>query len=136
MKRLAAMTLLALAACRGGAPPPASTRLATEIFDDVPAPKNAAYREGKGESFSFRTSGFRCGRFVYDYPDSEEDAVRFFKETMQRPPYSWKLTKEERAEEGAARLTFVKNEDTCTVNVLTIPYRKTIVLTVRVNYRK
>ncbi len=135
MRGLAAVALLAtLAACKAPAPKPVSTRVQTEIFDDVPAPKTAIFRARDAESFSFRTSGFRCGRFVYDYDDSEEDAVRFYKATMTRPPYSWKLTKEERDVEGSARLTFVKNDDRCTVNVARI--RGSTVLTVRVNYRK
>ncbi len=135
MKEFTAVALLAmLAACKAPAPEPVSTRVHTEIFDDVPAPKTATYRDRGAESFSFRTSGFRCGRFVYDYDDSEEDAVRFYKATMTRPPYSWKLTKEERDVEGSARLTFVKNDDRCTVNVARI--RGSTVLTVRVNYRK
>ena len=135
MRTFAVVALLAtFPACKAPVPEPVSTRIQTEIFDDVPAPKTAIYRDRGAESFSFRTTGFRCGRFVYDYDDSEESAVRFFKATMTRPPYSWKLTNEERDEEGAARLTFVKNDDRCTVNVLRI--RGSIVLTVRVNYRK
>ena len=135
MRDFAAVALLAtLAACKAPTSDPVSTRVQTEIFDDVPAPKTAVYRDRGAESFSFRTNAFRCGRFVYDYDESEENAVRFFKATMTRPPFSWKLTKEEREVEGSARLTFVKNDDRCTVNVQRI--RGSTVLTVRVNYRK
>jgi hypothetical protein len=126
--------LATFAACKAPAPEPVSTRLHGEIFDDLPAPKTATYRDRGGESFSFRTSGFRCGRFVYDTEESEESSVRFFKSTMTHPPFSWKLTNEERDVEGAARLTFVKNDDRCTINVQRI--RGSTLLTVRVNYRK
>ena len=134
---LACVALITLiTACATQPPEPTSRRLTGDTFDDVPAPESAVFRSGAGESFAFQSSGFRCGRFVFDYPGADTEAIRFFKETMQHPPYSWKLTNEQREVEGSTRLTLVKGGDTCTVNVDRVPARESVVLTLRVNYRK
>ena len=125
---------LALAACASTPAEPQSRRLDKKIFDDVPAPEKALYRSESGESFSFTTKGFRCGRFLFDYSGSEEEAVRFFKTWMQKPPYSWSLTDENRDVEGSTELSFVKSADECTIDV----DRKAefVEIAVRINYHK
>ncbi len=92
-------------------------KLDSDIFEDVPAPREAVYRHHRAESFSWSGSSFRCGRFQFDYPGRHEDAVRFFNETMTRPPYSWDLVKSTQEREGSARLEFRKGDDLCVVDV-------------------
>ena len=133
---LVSVALVTLMSACVSQPEPISRRLTDDTFDDVPAPESAVFRTEAGESFAFQSSGFRCGRFVFDYPGADTEAVIFFKETMQRPPFSWKLTNEQREVEGSMRLTLVKGGDTCTINVDRVPARETVVLTLRVNYRK
>jgi len=105
--------LITLVSACASQPEPTSRRLSGDTFDDVPAPESAVFRTAAGESFAFQSSGFRCGRFVFDYPGADTEAILFFKETMQRPPFSWKLTNEQREVEGSTRLTLVKGGDTC-----------------------
>lgn len=113
--RPAAALILCLAACQG--PGPRSGTLRTDQFDDIPVPGNATYRSERAESYSYRTETFRCGRFVYDYPRSAEQARDYFSSAMVRPPYSWALAAENTAENGAFRLVFTKNDERCTVDL-------------------
>lgn len=136
-----ALVFLVVGACQQTQQGPASKYVRTEIFEDVPAPKGAVYREQEGQSFSYSSDHFRCGKFVYDYSATAEDAVAFFKETMTQPPYSWVLKDESwRPAEGIAALTLVKNEDRCTVDVKrTTPpgaEEPQVSLVVRVNYNR
>ncbi len=114
--RLALLALLAsLAACattgsRG-------RNLDSDIFEDIPAPREATYRHERAESFSWSGASFRCGRFQFDYAGRHEDAVRFFNETMTRPPYSWDLVKTTQERAGSARLEFRKGDDHCVVDL-------------------
>jgi hypothetical protein len=134
-------TLLAavlLAACTTTAPPP-QQYLGNDVFEDIPAPKDARYRDAKGESFSYRSQTFRCAKFIYDFVGSDAGVVQFYKETMGAPPYSWTLTKEDRTAAGATTLVFVKNQDTCTVDVDRVPrptQRNHVRIQVRVNSRR
>ncbi|MHC4547928.1 MAG: hypothetical protein ACYTEZ_04055 [Planctomycetota bacterium] len=128
--------VLFFAACK--TPPPASrTYLHTDVFEDIPAPREARYRNANMESFSYRSQSFRCGKFIFDYQGSDADVVRFFKETMTAPPYSWTLTDEDRVQAGSTGLVFVKGEDRCTVEVDVVPqaaYVRHVRIQVRVNY--
>jgi hypothetical protein len=136
--RCALFAAVLLAACET-TPPPASTYLSTDVFEDIPAPKDARYRDAKGESFSYRSQTFRCGKFIYDFVGSDAAVVQFYKETMGAPPYSWTLTKEDRAGEGTTTLLFVKNQDTCTVDVDRVPLstqKLHVRIQVRVNTRR
>jgi hypothetical protein len=132
--------VLALATGCQSSPPPA-TPLSTTIFEDVLAPRGATYLHAAGESFSYRRPTFRCGRFAFDWQGAEADAVRFYKERMTAPPYSWTFAGEEGAQSGSSRLTFVKGEDRCTVDIDRIPKpgiakQNNLSIVVRVNYRK
>jgi hypothetical protein len=132
MKR-ALLAAILLAACEMTTPPP-TRYLHSDVFEDVPAPKAARYRDAKGESFSYRSQTFRCGKFLYDYIGSDAAVVQFYKETMGAPPYSWTLTDEDRTSEGSTSLQFVKNQDTCTVDVDRVP-RSTQKLHLRIQVR-
>ena len=136
--RYALLATVLLAACEMTAPPP-TQYLTNDIFEDIPAPKNARYRDVKAESFSYRSRTFRCAKFIYDYVGSDANVVQFYKETMGAPPYSWTLTKEDRTNEGATTLQFVKNQDTCTVDVDRVPratQKQHVRIQVRVNSRR
>ncbi|MHC4134504.1 MAG: hypothetical protein ACYS0K_05930 [Planctomycetota bacterium] len=136
--KCALLAAVLLAACETTAPPPA-TYLNTDVFEDIPAHKDARYRDGKGESFSYRSQTFRCGKFIYDYIGSDATVVQFYKETMGAPPYSWTLTHEDRTTTGSTTLQFVKNQDTCTVDVDRVPrstQRLHVRIQVRVNSRR
>lgn len=127
-----------LAACETTAPPP-TRYLTSDVFEDIPAPKDARYRDVQGESFSYRSQTFRCAKFIYDYVGPDATVVQFYKETMGAPPYSWTLTNEDRTNEGATTLLFVKNQDTCTVDVDRVPrstQKKHVRIQVRVNSRR
>jgi hypothetical protein len=136
-----AMMLLAslplLAACQ--TPRTTASALSTDIFEDVPAPRGAVYVDGQHESFSYRARTFRCGLFRYEWSASEADLVRFYKETMVAPPYSWAFAGEEAQSEGSTRLSFTKGDDRCTVDVDRVSRpgpTDRYDLVVRVNYRK
>ncbi|MHC4819000.1 MAG: hypothetical protein ACYTF8_13190 [Planctomycetota bacterium] len=127
-----------LAACETTAPPP-TRYLTSDIFEDIPAPKDARYRDFQGESFSYRSQTFRCAKFIYDFVGPDATVVHFYKETMSAPPYSWTLTNEDRTNEGSTTLQFVKNQDTCTVDVDRVPratQKKHVRIQVRVNSRR
>lgn len=139
MKAIASLLLAAalLGGCQSSTAS-SSRRLSTEIFEDLPAPRTAVYRKTGGESFSFLCRSFRCGRFVYDYPGSHEEAVSFFAETLTQPPYSWTLADSKADQVGSARMVFTKGEDRCTVEVDRVqkvgPNRANVVIRVRLNY--
>lgn len=130
-----ALPLLALvfAACVGGPPPSPSRHLTSEPFEDLPAPRAAIYRDADSQSFAMRSQSFRCGRFLYDYPGPDADAVRFFKETMTQVPFGWTFEGEERAGEGSTRLKFTKRGDRCSIDVDRVPFRQMVTLDIRVN---
>lgn len=138
--RIPLVALLALAAACQSSKPQAS-RLSTTIFEDVLAPRGATYLDADGESFAYRRPTFRCGRFAFDWQGPEADAVRFYKERMTAPPYSWTFTGEDGAQSGSTRLHFVKGDDRCMVDIDRIPKpgiekRDNLSIMVRVNYRK
>ena len=116
-------------------------RLSADMFEDIPAPKSATYVSRNNESFSYRSSTFRCGKFVYEYQGTVEQAVRFYTETMGNPPYSWTLASTESPGSGSTTLVFTKNDDRCTVDIDRVPRpniekKNNIEIRVRVNYRK
>lgn len=135
---LAALLLLAAACTSTPAPP---TPLSTQPFEDVIAPRGATYVQANGKSFAYRRPTFRCGRFSWDWRGAEADAVRFYKERMVAPPYSWTFAGDEGAQSGSTRLFFVKGDDRCSVDIDRIPkpgvdMEKNLSIIVRVNYRK
>jgi hypothetical protein len=139
--RAAALVLLFSLATGCQSPPVATTPLSTTIFEDVLAPRGATYLHAEGESFSYRRPTFRCGRFSFDWQGAETDAVRFYKERMTAPPYSWTFAGEEGADSGSSRLLFVKGDDRCMVDIDRIPKpginkQNNLSIVVRVNYRK
>jgi len=117
-----------------------SAQLSTEIFEDIPAPKDAVFRDRDSQSFSFRSKAFRCARFVYDAWSSHADTVRFFRENMIQPPYSWTLVRESPEREGSTRLVFAKGEDECVVDVDRLLHKTAqgsgVVIRVFVNYNR
>jgi hypothetical protein len=117
VKRLALLpALLVWTACAA----PEGTRsrtLTTDHLEDIPAPAEARYRDRGGESFSYRAASFRCGKFVYDYDGSVEEAATFYKEVMTAPPYFWVLVADETVVMNSRHLTFKKNHDHCTVSI-------------------
>ena len=132
--------LLVLAAACKSSPPPA-TPLSTTIFEDVLAPRGATYLDADGRSFGYRRPTFRCGRFAFDWQGPEADAIRFYKERMVAPPYSWTFSGEDGAQSGSTRLHFVKGDDRCAVDIDRIPKpgidkRDNLSIVIRVNYRK
>lgn len=136
---LALLSLFFVCACQSPAPPP--TRLSSKIFEDVITPRNATYLEAGGQSFSYERPTFRCGRFAFDWQGPESDAIRFYKERMTAPPYSWRFTGEDGAESGSTRLHFVKGDDRCMVDIDRIPKpgiekRNNLSIVIRVNCRK
>jgi len=140
LARPALFLLLALAAaCKS--PPPKASPLSTTIFEDVLAPRGATYLHANGESFAYRRPTFRCGRFAFDWQGPESDAIRFYKERMTAPPYSWTFTGDEGAKSGSTRLFFLKGDDRCVVDIDHIPkpgigMQDNLSVVVRVNYRK
>jgi hypothetical protein len=137
--RLLLVALPALAAACQSKPPPAT--LSTTIFEDVLAPRGATYLDAGGQSFAYRRPTFRCGRFAFDWQGPEADAIRFYKERMTAPPYSWAFTGEDGAQSGSTRLHFAKGGDRCTVDIDRIPKpgiekRNNLAIVVRVNTRK
>jgi hypothetical protein len=131
--RPAPLLSLLLAACAGGPPPSPSQHFSSEPFEDLPAPRSATYRDADSQSFAMRSRSFRCGRFLYDYPGPDADAVRFFKETMTQVPFGWTFAGEQRAGEGSTRLEFRKRGDRCLIDVDRVPFRQTVTLDIRVN---
>jgi len=139
MKAFALAVAVLLAACTP--PTQRSGRLSPDIFEDIPAPKSARYIYRQHESFSYRSKTFRCGKFLYEYQGDVDDAVRFFKDTMGNPPYSWTLADEVAPGSGSTTLVFTKNTDRCTVDIDRVPRpelkrQKNVEIKVRVNYRK
>jgi len=140
LSRLGLVAALALAvACKSH--PPKASPLSTQPFEDVIAPRGATYVTANGRSFAYRKPTFRCGRFVWDWQGAEAEAVRFYKDRMTAPPYSWTFAGEEGAESGSTRLFFVKGPDRCIVDIDHIPrpgigMETNLSIAVRVNYRK
>jgi hypothetical protein len=140
LARIPLLALLSLAAaCQSSQPPP--TRLSNKIFEDVITPRGATYIDTADRSFSYEQPTFRCGRFAFDWQGPEADAVRFYKERMTAPPYSWSFTGEDGADSGSTRLHFVKGDDRCTVDVDRIPKpgiekKNNLSIVIRVNCRK
>lgn len=138
--RISLAALLAVAAsCKS--PPPKASPLSATIFEDVLAPRGATYLQANGESFAYRRPTFRCGRFSFDWQGPEADAIRFYKERMTAPPYSWTFAGDEGAQSGSTRLFFVKGDDRCVVDIDRIPKpgiekRNNLSIVVRVNYSK
>lgn len=118
--RLALAALLSLAAACASSPGP-GTPLSTNPFEDVIAPRGATYLHANGESYAYRRPTFRCGRFAFDWQGPEADAVRFYKDRMTAPPYSWTFSGDEGAQSGSTRLYFVKGDDRCSVDIDRIP---------------
>ena len=136
----AIVLVLVVAACEA-TNAPESAYLPTDVFEDIPAPRDATYRDSKLESFSYRGRSFRCGKFTFDYEGSDADVARFYKETMTAPPYSWTHTNTDRVKSGSTTLTFLKNQDTCTVAIDRVPKpgagnQRHVQIEVRVNYRR
>lgn len=119
-----------LGAC--AATKPSGGSFSTDIFEDVPAPRTAIYRDAAHESFSYRTATHRCGRFRYDYTGSQSDAIEFFRQTMTAPPYSWAIESDEAPVDGSASLVFRKGDDRCTVDI--DRHADGVRILVRVNY--
>ena len=143
MSRVRILPLLALLPLLGAcqSKPPPATRLSTKIFEDVITPRGVTYLEADGQSFAYIQPSFRCGRFTFDWQGPEADAIRFYKERMTAPPYSWTFTGDEGARSGSTRLHFVKGDDRCTVDVDRIPKpgvekRDNLSIVIRVNCRK
>jgi hypothetical protein len=137
--RILPLAILLLGACKSTQGP--TTPLSTTIFEDVVAPRGATYLQADGKSFAYRRPTFRCGRFAFDWQGAEADAVRFYKERMVAPPYSWTFAGDEGAESGSTRLFFVKGDDNCIVDIDRIPkpgigMENNLSIVVRVNYRK
>jgi len=120
-RALSALFLAALAAvpiaCQTPNASDSPGTLTTVIFEDVPAPRDARYRAGKGESFSYQSETFRCGRFEFEYPGKPADAADFFRQTMTRPPYNWTLAGESPAGEGGTTLELTKLDDRCAIQI-------------------
>jgi hypothetical protein len=140
MRLLAIPLLLAAAAGCVTTPESPSDQLSSQIFEDIPAPRDSVYRDRDAQSFSFRSSAYRCARFVYDSWAPHESVVAFYRDTMTQPPYSWTLAEDFSEKEGAARLVFTKGEDRCTVDVDRLLQKTSqgsgVVIRVRVNYTR
>ena len=116
-----AVFLLSPAACESARAPDSPGTLTTAIFEDVPAPRDARYRAGGGESFSYQSETFRCGRFQFEYPGLPEAAADFFRQTMTRPPYNWTLGPETPDGAGGTMLELTKLDDRCVIEIKLLP---------------
>ncbi len=110
-----------------------------EIFEDIPAPKNARVQTDEAASFSYLSESFRCAKYVYRYEGESAEAVAFFESTMTRSPYSWTLEELAELPAGHDRLTFRKGEERCVVDIQTKEARArsadSITITIRLNYQ-
>ncbi len=136
MRILVLVSVAFLSACVSTSPPSPSRHLGYELFEDIPAPGSALYRDAHSESFSYRSKTFRCARFTYDYPGTESDAARFYQTTMTQAPYGWSAAGEEKTGVGSTLLTFIKHSDRVTVAIDRIQLRASVLIDIRVNYRK
>ena len=137
----AVVALAILAACQEPPRTDESRYIRDEPFEDLPAPKDSVYRDRQRESFSYSSESFRCGKFLYDYEATPEETVAFFKQTMTKPPYGWKIEDERwRPDDGIANLTLLKNSDRCTIEVRRVKVardaRPKVAIEVRVNYTR
>ena len=94
-----------------------SRTLTADHVEDIPAPAAARYRDQGAESFSYRAASFRCGKFVYDFEGTVEEAATFYKEVMTAPPYFWVLVADQTVVMNSRHLIFKKNNDRCTVGI-------------------
>jgi hypothetical protein len=123
--RKASVLLLVLAACG------TSDKRETDVKDkpvhpDIPAYLGLEYVEGKGKG----NQGFRSSKQVYRGDAKVEDVLNFYRKTL--PQHGWKSEPESGTD--AVTLTFVKENERCTVTVGTDSYNKTVV-TVVVSYK-
>ncbi len=110
-----AVTAATLTGCQSA--PAKQGRFSNRIFEDLPTPKDAVYRDNDWESFSYQGDTWRSGRFHFTYRGSEERAVAFFTRTMTDPTYGWTLENEDRRSVGSSKLIFSKSGDRCTVDI-------------------
>jgi hypothetical protein len=136
--RLAALAVLALSMACESTSNGQGYYLHTDIFEDIPAPRGVAYKHAKHESFAYRSRTFRCGKFLFEWKGPQTECVRFYRETMTAPPYSWTLTEENTPGTGSTQLVFVKGYDRCSVEIDHVPQNQALdnnSIVVRVNYR-
>ena len=138
MTRLLCCALILFAGCE--TTPEDNRVLRTAQFEDIPVPRGSTYRTSKERSYSYRSENFRCGQFHYDYDGTVEAAERFFRDTMVRAPYNWKLDAEDSTSSGSVRLVFTKDDERCTVDVDYVPgtrrdHLPTVFILLRLNYK-
>ncbi len=138
MTRLLCCALILFAGC--AMTPGDNGVLRSAQFEDIPVPRGATYRNSKELSYSYRTEHFRCGQFHYHYDGTVEAAERFFRDTMVRAPYNWKLVAEDSTSSGSMRLVFTKDYERCTVDVDYVPGTRrdnipTVLILLRLNYK-
>ncbi|MHC4934506.1 MAG: hypothetical protein ACYTGV_20215 [Planctomycetota bacterium] len=117
MRAALLLALFLLPACESPQQGALSGPVSTDIFEDLPAPKGAQYRQTNAESFSYHGETFRCGRFAYDYRGNHAETVQFFKTTMTSPPYNWTFATQHRSAAESTTLVFTKHNDRCTVDI-------------------
>lgn len=115
---LVAATVLTalLASCAEGPPqvvqplPPGHAAL----HPDLPAPQGFVFVEN--QSHSSPTGSFRVVHQVLEGKERRVDgAVKFYKEAF--PTHGWTLEKEEGQPPGPVRLSFVKKEERCRIEI-------------------
>lgn len=112
--------LLALAACEN--PPkvltPDSPSTVGAVHVDLPAPQGFVYV--KNISDSSPTGAFRVVNQVLEGRNQRvQAAVDFYKQAF--PAQGWSLEKEEGSARDAVRLSFVKKEERCRVEIKDLP---------------
>lgn len=93
-----------------------SAELQRVQFRDVPVPHGFQLVTRGNRTFSFQGGGIRIGRFHYWGQQPLEEVVSFYQETMPLPAYRWEAAVL-RSEDGAAHMTFTRNNQTCEVAV-------------------
>ncbi len=108
-------------------------------IEDIPVPRNATYRNENQRSYSYRSKNFRCGQLHYRFNGPVEEAARFFRNTMVRAPYNWKLDADDSVASGSTRLVFTKDDERCTIDVDHVPGTSkddlAVSILVRLNYK-